>query len=269
MSRSSSSAAPELIHMRVNVTQTESCAIAVMAKASEPRRVKTRLIPMLSAEDAAHLNTAFLRDIVGNLWQARASAQIAPYLAYGPPGTEQFFREHISRRVGLMECSFPDFGACLFRAIENMFDHGHFAACVLNADSPTLPTSYLVKAAQALACPGDRAVLGPSTDGGYYFLGLKKPHRRLFENIDWSTPRVYEQTRERAASLGLEVLVLDPWYDVDDAAGLRQLIPQLLSGARPSATGPSIYAAPYTRAALSQLLDRTDLALRLAVAAPC
>jgi uncharacterized protein len=254
--------------MPVDVSQTESCAIAVMAKASVPGRVKTRLIPLLSAEDAAHLNTAFLRDVSGNLLQATATAHIAPYIAYGPAGTERFFRELVSRRVGLMECSFPDFGECLFRAITKMFDRGHLAACVLNADSPTLPTSYLIKAAQALACSGDRAVLGPSTDGGYYFLGLKNPHRRLFENIAWSTPTVCEQTRDRAASLGLEVLVIDPWYDVDDAAGLRQLIPQLLSAAHPPAAGFPIYAAPHTRGVLSRLLDTTDLALRLGIAAP-
>ena len=239
-----------------------------MAKASIPGRVKTRLIPLLGAEHAAHLNTAFLRDISGNLLQASATARIAPYIAYGPAGSEKFFRDRVSQRVGLMECSFPDFGECLFRAITMMFDLGHFAACVLNADSPTLPTRYLIEAARALARPGDRAVLGPSTDGGYYFLGLKQPHRQLFENIDWSTPRVGEQTRRRAALLGLEVLSLDSWYDVDDAAGLRQLIPQLLSAAQPSAAKSSIYAAPYTRAALSRLLNTTDLGLRLGVAAP-
>jgi rSAM/selenodomain-associated transferase 1 len=253
--------------MPADVPQTGSCAIAVVAKASVPGRVKTRLIPLLSAEHAARLNTAFLRDISGNLLQASTAVRIAPYIAYAPAGTEKFFRDHVSRRVGLMECSFPDFGECLFRAITMMFDLGHVAACVLNADSPTLPTRYLIEAAHALARPGDRAVLGPSTDGGYYFLGLKKPHRQLFENIDWSTPSVGEQTRHRAALLGLEVLSLDPWYDVDDAAGLRQLIPQLLSAAHPSAAKSSIYAAPHTRVALSRLLNTTDLGLRLGVAA--
>jgi uncharacterized protein len=254
--------------MPADVPQTGSCAIAVMAKASVPGRVKTRLIPLLGAEHAAGLNTAFLRDMSGNLLQASTAARIAPYIAYAPAGTEKFFRDHVSRCVGLMECSFPDFGECLFRAITMMFDLGHFAACVLNADSPTLPTRYLIEAAHALARPGDRAVLGPSTDGGYYFLGLKKPHRQLFENIDWSTPSVGEQTRHRAALLGLEVLSLDPWYDVDDAAGLRQLIPQLRSAAHPSAAKSSIYAAPHTRVALRRLLNTTDLGLRLGVAAP-
>ena len=76
---------------------------------------------------------------------------------------------------------------------------------VLNADSPTLPTALLIETAAVLARPGDRAVLGPSSDGGYYLLGLKTAHRRMFEDIAWSTERVAEQTLERAREIGLDV----------------------------------------------------------------
>ena len=66
-------------------------------------------------------------------------------------------------------------------------------------------------------------MLGPSTDGGYYLLGLKTVHRRLFEEITWGTERVAAQTLERARELKLEVHMLPPWYDVDDVEGLRRL----------------------------------------------
>ena len=78
-----------------------------------------------------------------------------------------------------------------------------------------------------LAQPGDRAVLGPSIDGGYYLLGVKQPHRRLFEDIAWSTEQVARQTLERAAEIGLRVHVLPPWYDVDDASSLDTLQAEL------------------------------------------
>ena len=94
---------------------------------------------------------------------------------------------------------------------------------MLNSDSPTLPTALLVEAADALARPGERAVLGPSSDGGYYLLGIKTAHRRLFEDIAWSTERVAEQTRERAHEIKLDVHLLPVWYDVDDVEGLRRL----------------------------------------------
>ena len=94
---------------------------------------------------------------------------------------------------------------------------------MLNSDSPTLPTALLVETAETLARPGERAVLGPSSDGGYYLLGIKTVHRRLFEDIAWSTERVAEQTLERAREIKLDVHMLPVWYDVDDVEGLRRL----------------------------------------------
>jgi rSAM/selenodomain-associated transferase 1 len=233
-----------------------SCAMAVMGKASAPGRTKTRLVPPLSAESAAHLNTAFLQDIIGNLMRAGHQMGIAPYVAFGPAGSEPFFRACLPANLPLIECSLPHFGDCLDLAITTLLQRGHTSACVLNSDSPTLPTRLLVQAARALAQPQDVVVIGPSTDGGYYLLGVKSIHRRLFEEIDWSTSRVFEQTRERAAELGLSVTILEPWYDVDDAAGLRRLRADLSDDAGAQAAG--LYEAPHTRAALSRLIRHIE-----------
>ena len=80
------------------------------------------------------------------------------------------------------------------------------------------PPEFLLETARLLAQAGDRAVLGPCTDGGYYLLGLKAPHRRLFEDVAWSTAQVAQQTRARAAEIGLPLHELPEWYDVDDVA---------------------------------------------------
>ena len=66
-------------------------------------------------------------------------------------------------------------------------------------------------------------VLGWSDDGGYYLIGLTRPHARLFAEIAWSTEAVARQTEERAAELGLPVTRLTTWYDVDDAGSLARL----------------------------------------------
>ena len=206
-----------------------------MAKASHPGRTKTRLSPPLSPIQAAELNTVFLRDIADNVALAARRADIDCYMAFGPPEGVEFFEQHLHAGVGLLEAWLPDFGECLWHTVRCLFDLGYGAACVLNSDSPTLPTSVLVHAAQALQKPGDRVVLGPSTDGGYYLLGMKLRHRRLFEDIAWSTAQVLGQTRERAAELGLETVLLPTWYDVDDAAALRVLMCETLGNARFSA----------------------------------
>ncbi len=200
-----------------------TCGIAVMAKASAPGRTKTRLVPPLTFDEAAALNTAFLKDTADNLMLAGRHAPIAGYAAYAPPGSEGFFRGILPPAIGLIDASMPHFGDCLFRTIQEIFARGHGSAVVLNSDSPTLPTAFLVETADMLTRPGERAVLGPSSDGGYYLLGLQTAHRRLFEDIAWSTEHVAGETLERARDIGLDVYMLPVWYDVDDIEGLRRL----------------------------------------------
>jgi rSAM/selenodomain-associated transferase 1 len=219
-------AVDEDIHSRP-LSPVATCGIAVMAKASDPGRAKTRLVPPLSYDEAAALNTAFLRDVADNVLlaahHAAPNASIAAYAAYGPPGSEDFFLRHFGGSIGLIPAWLPNFGDCLYHTISEIFVRGHAAAVVLNADSPTLPTALLNETAEMLAQPGDRAVLGPSSDGGYYLLGLKVPHRHMFDNISWSTERVAEQTVDRAREIKLDVHLLPEWYDVDDVNCLRRL----------------------------------------------
>ncbi len=133
---------------------------------------------------------------------------------------------------------------------------------MLNSDSPTLPTALLVETAEVLARPGDRAVLGPSTDGGYYLLGIKQAHRRLFDDIDWSTERVARQTLERAREIGLDVHCLPAWYDVDDSQALRQLHAELFEGGSLDPALTPFHAAS-TADLMDDLLATADLRTRL------
>jgi uncharacterized protein len=244
-----------------------SCGIAVMAKASEPGRTKTRLVPPLRLDEAAAFNTAFLRDVSANLQTAARAAAIRGYMAFGPPGTEGFFRETLPRKIGLIEAWHANFGDCLFTAISALFAAGHDAAVVLNSDSPTLPTALLLETAAVLARPGDRVVIGPSSDGGYYLLGIKRPHRHLFEDVDWSTDRVARQSIERAREIGLEVHELPVWYDVDDQHALRLLHAELFEG---RSFNPELmpFAASHTAALMRRLAMDSDLANRLGVTFP-
>jgi glycosyltransferase A (GT-A) superfamily protein (DUF2064 family) len=207
--------------------RASGCGIAVMAKASTPGLTKTRLVPPLRFEEAAAFNTAFLQDVAANLMAAGRQAEITRYMAFGPPGSEGFFEGALG----------PDIG-------------------------PTLPTSLLIETAVVLARPGDCAVLGPSTDGGYYLLGLKQAHRRMFEDITWSTEQVAEQTLERAREIGLDVHILPAWYDVDDLQSLRMLHEEIRGRrAIPSAHAPTL--ALHTKALIDRLCRESDFAKRM------
>ena len=235
------------------------CAIGVMAKAPIPGRSKTRLTPLLTSEEAAALSAAFLRDVTENVRLAARQAPIRGCVAYAPAGTETLFEDHLADGTFLVLADgspmlpprVQGFGRCLLHAIQAMLAGGSRAACVLNSDSPTLPTALLVEAAQLLLERPDRVVLGPAEDGGYYLLGMTAPHAHLFEDIAWSTDTVAEATRARARTLGLEVVELAPWYDVDDRDSLLRLIEEISAPATGAAAVP--YAAPVTAACLARI----------------
>jgi len=222
------------------------CAIAVMAKAPRVGEVKTRLVPPLHAEEAAELSRAFLRDTAENLLAAAEQAPITSYIAYSPVGSESVFRSLLPPAIRLLPSRREGLGASLLDAAADLIAAGHEAVCLVNSDSPNLPTATLLAGVNALVPPGHRVVLGPAEDGGYYLIGLKAPHAGLFEAIAWSTPAVLRQTRQRAASLGLDTVLLPTWYDVDDLPSLRRLAAELRDG-----TG---YPAPHTAAFLRRLL---------------
>jgi rSAM/selenodomain-associated transferase 1 len=233
--------------------KASGCGIAFMAKASVPGRAKTRLAPPLTFEEAAALNTAFLQDVADNVLAAARDADISGYAAFGPSGSEDFFRRILPPAIGLIEAWLPNFGDCLLRTIEHLLAAGHGAAVVLNSDSPTLPTALLAETAEVLARPGDRAVLGASSDGGYYLLGLKAAHRHMFADIEWSTERVAGQTLERAREIGLDVHRLPVWYDVDDMEGFGRLHGEL--AANPARRQAADRLAPRHAAHTAALMD--------------
>ena len=136
--------------------------------------------------------------------------------------------------------------------MEDLFQMGFCSVCLINSDSPTVPEQVFTEAATILAQPGETLVLGPSSDGGYYLVGLKRLHRALFEDIPWSTDRVLQQTIERARKINLKVHFLPSWYDVDDRKTLRRLCEELFAPHEGGSTG---YPAPATRRFLQALLE--------------
>jgi uncharacterized protein len=225
----------------------DCCALAVMAKAPRPGKVKTRLTPPLTPDQASALNICFIRDTTENIQQVTEASNSAGLVAYTPVGDESAFEGLLPNGFQLLAQRGDSFGERLFYACEDLFACGFSAVCLIDSDSPTLPQYALLQAVERLSRAGDRMVLGGSDDGGYYLIGLKRPHHRLFEQIDWSTERVFEQTLERAREIGLTTELLPTWYDVDDAATLERLQREL------AARSGAGYHAKHTRGYLQKL----------------
>ncbi len=220
------------------------CALTVMAKAPRPGRVKTRLSPPLTLDQTAALNVCFLRDTTENLASIPASAGL---ISYTPKGDEALFDGLLPETFGLVLQRGDGFGERLLAAAEDVLAIGYGSVCLIDSDSPTVPAAAFAQAVEALAQPGDRIVLGPSHDGGYYLIGLKQAHSAPFERITWSTGSVLAETLERCREASLEVILLPTWYDVDDAASLHLLNEELLNGTAPAFAGHTGYRAPHTR----------------------
>jgi len=220
------------------------CALAVMAKAPRVGQVKTRLSPPLTLEQSAALNSQFLRDTTENL---ATVARGAGLISYTPVGEEDLFDGLLPETFALVPQRGNTFGERLLAAAEDILTIGYGAVCLIDSDSPTVPTAAYEQAVEALLAPGDRVVLGPSDDGGYYLIGLKHAHREPFERIAWSTEHVLEQTLDRCGEVGLEVVLLPTWYDVDDAATLDMLKAELLEDVAPEFATMQGYEAHHTR----------------------
>jgi rSAM/selenodomain-associated transferase 1 len=146
---------------------------------------------------------------------------------YTPIGAEGAFDELLPPGFALLAQRGDAFGERLFHAAADLLRLGYESCCLIDSDSPTLPRALLTAAVEELRRPGDRLVLGPSDDGGYYLIGMKRAHPRLFEEIAWSTAEVSKHTLERAREIDLEVKLLPAWYDVDDASTLCRLHDEL------------------------------------------
>jgi hypothetical protein len=231
-----------------------------MIKAPRAGTVKTRLVPPLTHAEAAALSICFLRDTAATIGSvALADHAVEGVAVYTPVGAERAFDGLLYEGFSLVAQRGESFGDRLFHATEDLLALGYESLCLIDSDSPTLPRQLLTGAVSALARAGDRVVLGPSDDGGYYLIGLKVAHRRLFEQITWSTDRVFQETVERAGEIGLEVSRLPSWYDVDDAATLSRLCEELFPEGRSdehvSHEGLKGYEAAYTRRFLARLIE--------------
>jgi rSAM/selenodomain-associated transferase 1 len=203
--------------------------LLIFAKLPEPGRVKTRLIPKLGPNGAALLYEAFLDDTIARCRTVRevdlevwaAGGESAPDDERG--GAAYFHGRHPGLR--LRDQVGADLGGRLRRAFETAFEERADHVVVTGSDHPTLPIGYVWGAFTFLVTT--EVVVGPSTDGGYYLIGLRRrawpKAGALFADMPWSTPDLLSAARERARSLGLRHVELPEWYDVDDPSDLPRL----------------------------------------------
>jgi len=198
--------------------------VIVFARAPQPGRCKTRLIPALGAQRAAALAERMLAHAVRCAVEARrAAVELCVTPDAGHPAFARLAAAHgirVSSQAG------GDLGARMHHALCDALAR-HRRALLMGTDAPALDARVLRDADRALA--DHDAVFVPALDGGYALVGLRQPVRALFDGIAWSTPAVMDETRRRARRAGLRWRELAPLADVDEPADLRHLPPAWLA----------------------------------------
>jgi len=173
--------------------------IILFAKAPQPGQVKTRLIPNLTAGQAAALHSAFVQDTLAKALQIR-SADVELHTGVPCPDWADY---KVPQRL---QCS-GDLGARMYDSLRAALGEGRPQAVILGTDSPTLPASHLIEL----------------LDGGYYAFAARRIHPAMFDGVPWSAPDTLDRTIDAVRACGLGVAVTSPWYDVDEPADLLRL----------------------------------------------
>ena len=204
----------------------KDCAI-LFAKYPVPGRVKTRLSPHLTPEQACRLHCASTSDVAELLSHALPQARKWIFWSERPPVEKDAEKDKGGEvrvpsefRCGVQEGG--NLGERMGAAFARALASGARGVVLFGSDSPTLPAITVQRAFDALLdCD---LVLGPTEDGGYYLMGCRRFDEQLFRNVEWSTRRTYEQTMANAQRLDYRVRVLESWFDLDQWSDVERLI---------------------------------------------
>ena len=222
-------------------------SLIVFVKNPIPGSVKTRLQTRYAPDQVAALYTAFVRDVLERAESIDVDRRV---IAFDTSDAESEVRALFGG--GKAQWQFvpqvqDDLGARMREALVQQLDAGASAAVLIGTDIPSLPAHHITQAFDLLHTKD--VVLGPSTDGGYYLVGVSKSIPEIFEDVAWSTPSVLSQTIDRVQRAGNTLGLVPPWFDVDTPDELDLV----LAHARAAKLATGIDPLPYTHACLSNL----------------
>lgn len=212
--------------------------VIIMVKAPGAGLVKTRLVPPLTSSQAVRLAACFAQDTVANARRVTRDLIVA----YTPSTGRAPLELLLPRDVLWLEQQGEDLGERLEGVVSQASLMNFDPLIILGTDSPTLPAAFITAARDALTREAADVALGPTDDGGYYLVALRAGCRNLFRDVAWSTPSVYQQTASNAERLGLRLLELPRWYDVDVPSDLSRLRNELFTDEEARQRAPATYS---------------------------
>ncbi|MGE4159313.1 MAG: TIGR04283 family arsenosugar biosynthesis glycosyltransferase [Planctomycetota bacterium] len=186
--------------------------LIIMTRHPTPGKAKTRLIPLLGEEGAARFHRQSVRHTLSVMASSPENPDLSIEIRCEGASPKTMCRIFGGPASYAPQCE-GDLGTRLLDALKQAMDRGHQRIVIIGTDCPDLDKRLVADAFSSLDTHD--LVLGPSVDGGYYLIGLKNPHRELFENIPWGGDRVFSTTMQKAGILGLTLAVLPSLRDID------------------------------------------------------
>lgn len=196
-----------------------TCAVGVFARAPIPGQTKTRLIPALGPAGAADLATRMLRHAL----KVAVEAQVGPVTLWAAGDAQHPLLLELADEAGVQVRPQVegDLGERMHQALAAMQSASCPHAMVIGSDVPALQPFHLQSAARALDA-NDVAVL-PADDGGYVLIACKQTPAAPFQDVDWGSEHVMQQTRERCSTAALRLWEGEVLWDVDRPEDLLRL----------------------------------------------
>ena len=199
-------------------------AVICFTRVPKPGVTKTRLLPILSGSQCAELHTAFLTDLAAVYDQTDADL----FVSYTADSDWEMLKGIFMKPKEFFPQEGPDLGEKMYNSLCHVLAQDYDAVILTGADLPLMTAAHLESGFAALE-QADIAI-GPTSDGGYYLVGMKMPHRAIFENQQYGGATVLENTIAAAKAADLTVELALPCDDVDTPEDLAALLEQLSPG---------------------------------------
>jgi rSAM/selenodomain-associated transferase 1 len=184
-------------------------------------KVKTRLAKAVGSAAASRLYEHFTTDMLDILGGINADIVIC----FDSSEDKKKYCQWIGENFRYIAQDGKDIGERMHNALHRAFLDGYCRAIVIGSDIPDLPPDYINRAFIALG--ENNAVIGPSSDGGYYLIGFNADslYKQVFEGINWSSGQEFDETMKAFNKMeNYSVKVLDTWHDVDTVEDLQELV---------------------------------------------
>ncbi len=187
-------------------------ALILMTRIPIPGKTKTRLMEILSPKECAQIHKCFLLDIFNSFEYIKNDIDI--FVTYTPENSLDIIKDLIPNYIKCFPQHGEDLGERMSNGIKHILNKGYSKVILIGSDIPQIQPNHTKNAFLAL----DRSdiAIGPTVDGGYYLIGMKKIHEGIFNsNFKWGNKSVFEETIDLCNKLSLKVELCEKYVDID------------------------------------------------------